>query len=131
LPASCDHWGVLDCWEDVFYTKAGWHQRVGQRFALPLGSLFWHTYFMAKSITVRRKKRGRPAREKAAAKASKLAGREIDRRSDKSAPAKERARRKRRLLKGPPEFRDIRGDLPKAKRLRARKPKPRGTYKKK
>jgi Arc/MetJ-type ribon-helix-helix transcriptional regulator len=53
---------------------------------------------------------------KAAAKALDLAGQQIDKLIDPSAPAEERQQRKRRLLKGPSEFRDIRGDLPKPKR---------------
>jgi hypothetical protein len=44
-----------------------------------------------------------------------MAGKEIDRMGDKSATDEERTRRKRRLLKGPPEFRDIRGGHPKAR----------------
>ena len=47
---------------------------------------------------------------KAAAKALRLAGREIERVVDKAAPAAEQAKRKRRLLKGPREFRGIRKD---------------------
>ena len=47
---------------------------------------------------------------KAAAKATKLAGREIERMADKSASAAVRAKRKRRLLKGPTEFRAMRKD---------------------
>jgi len=57
----------------------------------------------------------RPFGKKAAYKASKLAGREIDRLGDQSATDDERESRKRRLLKGPKEFRDIRGDHPKPK----------------
>jgi hypothetical protein len=57
----------------------------------------------------------RPTNKKAAAKALKLAGRMIDILDDDSAPPEVRAKRKRRLLKGPPEFRDIRSDLPKSK----------------
>jgi hypothetical protein len=53
---------------------------------------------------------------KAAAKALELAGEQIDKLSDASAPAEEQHRRKRRLLKGPGEFRDIRGDIPRPKR---------------
>jgi hypothetical protein len=53
--------------------------------------------------------------KQAASKASKLAGRVIDRRADPSAPIAERERRKRRLLKGPKEFRDIRRDRANAK----------------
>ena len=39
----------------------------------------------------------------------------IDKLSDPSATAEEQQQRKRRLLKGPKEFRDIRGDFPKPK----------------
>jgi metal-responsive CopG/Arc/MetJ family transcriptional regulator len=52
---------------------------------------------------------------KAAAKASYMAGRRIDKIGDPSATAEERQERKRRLIKGPPEFRDMRGDQPKRK----------------
>jgi metal-responsive CopG/Arc/MetJ family transcriptional regulator len=54
-----------------------------------------------------------PARRttrKAAAKASELAGREIDRLADPSVAAEEQAKRKRRLIKGPREFRPVRRD---------------------
>jgi hypothetical protein len=51
----------------------------------------------------------------ATSKASDMAGKEIDRMGDTSATDEERTRRKRRLLKGPPEFRDIRSDHPKAR----------------
>jgi hypothetical protein len=56
-----------------------------------------------------------PTPNKTAAKASRLAGEAIDRLVDKSAAPQEQAKRKRRLIKGPPEFRDIRADLLKAK----------------
>jgi hypothetical protein len=46
---------------------------------------------------------------KKAAKASEMASQEIDRLIDPSAPDEERQRRKRRLIKGPKEFRDVRG----------------------
>ena len=49
-------------------------------------------------------------RTKKAAKALEMAGQEIDRLSDPSATDEERQRRKRRLLKGPKEFRDVRGN---------------------
>jgi hypothetical protein len=49
------------------------------------------------------------------AKALDLADQQIDKLSDQSVTAAEREARKRRLLKGPREFRDIRGDLPKPK----------------
>ena len=54
----------------------------------------------------------RTLHQKAIAKASDIAGKQIDRMSDGYATDDERASRKRRLLKGPKEFRDIRGDLP-------------------
>ena len=54
-------------------------------------------------------------RTKKAAKALEMAGQEIDRLSDPSATDEERQRRKRRLLKGPKEFRDVRGNRPKPK----------------
>ena len=53
--------------------------------------------------------------KKAAAKASKLAGAAIDWLIDQSASPAEQAKRKRRLIKGPSEFREIRGDLPSRK----------------
>ena len=52
---------------------------------------------------------------KTAARASKLAGQMIDILGDGSAPIEEREKRKRRLIKGPPEFRKMRADLPKPK----------------
>src|SRR5271165_1404912 len=51
----------------------------------------------------------------AASRALDLAGQQIDKLSDASATAEERQKRKQRLLKGPGEFRDIRGDVPKPK----------------
>ena len=48
-------------------------------------------------------------RTKKAAKASEMAAQEIDRLIDPSAPDEEQQRRKRRLIKGPKEFRDVRG----------------------
>jgi hypothetical protein len=53
---------------------------------------------------------------KAASKASELAGEQIDKLADASTTDEERHRRKRRLLKGPGEFRDMRGDIPKPRR---------------
>jgi hypothetical protein len=52
---------------------------------------------------------------KDAAKASDMAGQRIDKIGDPSATEEERRTRKRRLLKGPREFRDMRGDQPKPK----------------
>ena len=46
---------------------------------------------------------------KSTAQASEMAAREIDRLIDPAAPTEEKQRRKRRLLKGPKEFRDLRG----------------------
>ena len=54
-------------------------------------------------------------RKRSQRKAAKMAGREIDRLGDQAATSEERAKRKRRLIKGPREFRDLRGDLPKTK----------------
>jgi hypothetical protein len=54
-------------------------------------------------------------RTKKVAKALEMASQEIDRLSDRSATDEERQRRKRRLLKGPKEFRDVRGRRPKLK----------------
>ena len=48
-------------------------------------------------------------------RAKELATKAIDKMIDPSAPLEERAERRRRLTKGPPEFRDDRVDLPKAK----------------
>jgi hypothetical protein len=53
--------------------------------------------------------------KEAASKAHEMAGRELDRLGDASLSADEREKRKRRLTKGPGEFRDMRGDLPKPK----------------
>jgi hypothetical protein len=44
-----------------------------------------------------------------------MAGRAIDQLGDQTATVEERAHRKRRLIKGPREFRDVRGDQPKKK----------------
>jgi hypothetical protein len=53
---------------------------------------------------------------RAAAKASDMAGQQIDRLIDPSASDAERQQRKRRLLKGPKEFRDLRDNKPQQKR---------------
>jgi hypothetical protein len=55
--------------------------------------------------------------KKSAAKAREMAGQAIDRlfRDAGSLAVDEREKRKRRLTKGPSEFREIRGDLPKPK----------------
>jgi hypothetical protein len=55
--------------------------------------------------------------KKSAAKAREMAGKAIDRLLGDvgSLPVDEQERRKRRLTKGPSEFREIRGDLPKPK----------------
>ena len=54
--------------------------------------------------------RGIELRPKEAAKASEMAGEEIDRLGDPLATDEERQLRKRRLIKGPQEFRDIRSN---------------------
>jgi hypothetical protein len=59
---------------------------------------------------------GRSARKPGQkSRAQELAAKAIDGMQDPSAPAEERAHRRRRLTKGPPEFREDRIDLPKAK----------------
>ena len=49
-------------------------------------------------------------------RAAELAAKTIERIGDPAAPPEERAQRRRRLTKGPPEFREDRVDLPKAKK---------------
>lgn len=51
-----------------------------------------------------------------AARAAELAGNVIDEQADPAATTEEQASRKKRLVKGPEGFRDVRIDLPKAKR---------------
>jgi hypothetical protein len=48
-------------------------------------------------------------------RAQELAAKAIEKIIDPSAPPEERAQRRQRLTKGPPEFREARVDLPKAK----------------
>jgi len=50
-----------------------------------------------------------------AAKASDMAAQRIDKLADPAVPEEERRARKRRLIKGPREFRGMRGDQPKLK----------------
>lgn len=57
----------------------------------------------------------RPVRQPTSSSASDLAGKQLDKLSDKTVPAEEQATRKRRLLKGPSEFREHRVDRTKAK----------------
>ena len=52
----------------------------------------------------------------AASKALELAAQELDKLIDPSTPDEERKMRKRRLLRGPKEFRDLRGDVSKLSR---------------
>jgi Arc/MetJ-type ribon-helix-helix transcriptional regulator len=52
----------------------------------------------------------------AASKALELAAQELDKLIDPSTPDEERKTRKRRLLRGPKEFRDMRGDVSKSNR---------------
>ena len=56
-----------------------------------------------------------PAKAGSRRKAADLAGQAIDSLGDQSTTVEERAHRKRRLIKGPREFRDVRGDQPKKK----------------
>jgi hypothetical protein len=58
----------------------------------------------------------RAPNKETARKASTLAAREIENLGDTSQSLEEQHRRKRRLIRGPKEFREIRADLPKAKR---------------
>jgi metal-responsive CopG/Arc/MetJ family transcriptional regulator len=62
--------------------------------------------------TLARSSRPRAPNKKKAQKALELAGRAVERIVDKSMPTQEQERRKRALIKGPKEFRNIRGDLP-------------------
>jgi hypothetical protein len=55
---------------------------------------------------------GRPGRR---LRAQELATKTIEKIIDPTAPPEERTQRRRQLTKGPPEFRDDRVDLPKAK----------------
>jgi hypothetical protein len=57
-----------------------------------------------------------PTSKATARKAADLAGREINQLGDPSATREERASRKRRLISGPKEFRDMRGDHSTSKR---------------
>ena len=57
-----------------------------------------------------------PPNKENAGKASKLATRELEGLGDKGQPLEEQDRRKRVLVKGPKEFREVRGDQPKMKR---------------
>jgi hypothetical protein len=57
----------------------------------------------------------KPNARKQAARASEMAARTIERKLDPAVPEEERAQRRSRLTKGPPEFREDRVDLPKAK----------------
>ena len=58
----------------------------------------------------------RPGAHSGAAKATEMAGKELDRLGDASATEEERQSRKRRILKGPLEFREMREDLPRRRR---------------
>ena len=59
---------------------------------------------------------GKKIPRKNTVESAKIAGRQLDRMGDPAATSHERAARKRRLLKGPQEFRELRGDLRKAPR---------------
>jgi hypothetical protein len=57
-----------------------------------------------------------PSQRLRAARAQELATKAIEKIIDPAAPPEERDQRRRRLTKGPPEFREDRVDLPKAKK---------------
>src|SRR5262245_855068 len=57
---------------------------------------------------------------KGASQARAMAAQELDRLGDRSATDEERRTRKHRILKGPPEFRDMRADQPKRNKRPAR-----------
>jgi hypothetical protein len=57
----------------------------------------------------------RPPNKETAHKASKMGVRELEPLGDKTLPPEEHDRRKRALIRGPKEFRGIRGDQPKMK----------------
>ena len=57
--------------------------------------------------------------EASATRASDMAGEAIDHLGEHAVTAEVRAQRKRRLLKGPSEFREMRGDLPTRKKAAA------------
>jgi hypothetical protein len=57
----------------------------------------------------------KPKARKQAARASEMAAQTIERKLDPAVSEEERAQRRHRLTKGPPEFREDRVDLPKAK----------------
>jgi hypothetical protein len=57
----------------------------------------------------------KPASEARSSRAAELAARAIEKIIDPDAPPEERAQRRRWLTKGPPEFREDRVDLPKAR----------------
>jgi hypothetical protein len=56
-----------------------------------------------------------PAKAGSRRKAAELAGRAVDALGDQTATVEERAQRKRHLIKGPREFRDVRGEHRKKK----------------
>jgi predicted transcriptional regulator len=86
---------------------------------------------MTRSAAIRRwienglSERWRPAtaqeRRSRRASAADMAGETIDRLADPAARRDDQAKRKRRLLKGPEEFRDLRGDQPKSGRPKGSK----------
>lgn len=62
------------------------------------------------AIVLSMKAKGRQSSDKQKTRAREMAGKAIDRMSDRAAPADDQAGRKSRLLKGPEEFRDSRVD---------------------
>jgi Arc/MetJ-type ribon-helix-helix transcriptional regulator len=65
---------------------------------------------------LKRERLWRAGPHKGAWTARAMAAKELDRLGDTSATEGERKNRKRRILKGPPEFREMRKDLPKPKK---------------
>ena len=61
------------------------------------------------------KPKARPRAQDQKDRARELAGKAIDKMADAGASDDDKAGRKRRLIKGPREFREMRGDLPKPK----------------
>ena len=66
-------------------------------------------------LTVKAPSRRRVSRQGRKLRAQELATNAIEKIIDPAAPPEERDQRRRRLTKGPPEFREDRVDLPKAK----------------
>lgn len=119
---------VCNCVMSVHRKRTGMGGLIGVRFQLPeMSSLDrWiavQSDHPSRPEAIRRLVRqalasadeSRPTSKGAARKASELAAREIEGLADKSQSPAEQQRRERRLIRGPKEFRDMRGDQPKPK----------------